>query len=507
MQARHESFKAVHTLPLPSGPKQSGLKQPQPKKDLGTVNQSNVGESHPPSQAKRDVHGQVPSVPAATAAQRTPVLPITRMSMPMFQQPPVPIQFGGPTPQIQSQATSIQTPMPLSVGNATHVHQQVFVPSFQSHPLQSQGMMHQGQSLNFPPQMGHQLAPQLGSLGIGITPQFAQQQGGNLVGTRKAVKITHPETHKEVRFDEELRLDKRTDLHVDGGSSGSRHPNVHPQSQPVPSFTPSHQINYYPSIQQNPTIFFPSQASLPLTSTQTTPGSPVSRYNYPVGQGPQTASFMNPLSRNPLSTKIGPPVHNAPDLSTSERTQDVHPVASSAPLASVQVTLKPAAGSVGEKFGSSSVSVTLPVVSKGESPKLLRPPGEASSCHPQRDCDIGAESSDQQAISVPESSGSIPLSVTVKHSAIASAVSVQRPGPSASLVSAIPPEESLAIMTNNEGKKRETLRRSDSLKDRQKKLNKKDLRHSLPQHQVLNCVLISISYSSLPITSCTFDNL
>nr|DAD18288.1 TPA_asm: hypothetical protein HUJ06_019751 [Nelumbo nucifera] len=466
-QARHDSFRAAPTMPIPSVPKQ------QARKDVGSAGQSKAGESHPSSQIKREMHAQVPSAPATVATQKSSILPMTGMSMPMpFQQQQVPIQFGGPNQQIQTQGlstTSLQMPMTLPVGNASQVQQQVFVPSLQSHPLQPQGIMHQGQSLAFTPPMGHQLAPPLSSMGIAITPQFTQQQAGKFGSTRKAVKITNPVTH------EELRLDKRTDSYLDGGSSGSRsHPNVTPQSQPIPSFNPPHQINYYsamPPNSYNP-IFFPTQTSLPLSTSQMTSGSPGTRYNYTVGQGPQTVSFMNTSGLN--STKISPPMQNTTEPTKLEYAHDTVILTSSAPSAPVPVTVKPSSRPLGEKVGSSStvvgksetpkISITSPVVGKSESSKPSRLPIEARSVHPERDLDGSLENSIQQK----------PLSSATAAS----------------------PEESLSTMTNTEGKGKETIRRSDSIKDHQKRQSKKDMRHSQPQNQADASDFASISESS-----------
>ncbi|OVA12734.1 MIF4G-like [Macleaya cordata] len=495
-QARHDSSGAAPALPIPSVPKQQ-----QPRKDLGKVNQSNTGESPLLTQAKRDIHAQGLAAPGTTTIQKPSVLPGTGMAMP-FQQPQVPVPFGPPNPQIQSQgvtATSLQMPMPLSLGNSNQMQQQVFVPSLQSHPLQPQGMIHQGQSLSFAPQIGHQLAPQLSNMTMGMAPPFAQQQAGKFGGPRKAVKITHPETH------EELRLDKRTDSYMDGGSSGTRsHPTVNPQSQPIPSFTPTHQISYYshmPTSTYNPNnIFFQSQTSLPLTSTQMTTSSPASRYNYPVSQGPPTISFMNPSALNPSPVnKTGLPMHMEP--SNPGHTHDVHALSGSAPSASVEVTVKPAVGSRGEKLGSSSVTVSSPLVSKGESPKLLRPLREAAMLNPQRDSGIASEISVQQSKSVSEPMSSIPPSVTVKNPPTASiTVSVPKlPSSASSSAAAVPHDESASVVTNAEGRRRESVRRSDSFKDHQKKLIRKDLRDVQSQHQenATDSVGSSKSFSSV----------
>ncbi|XP_052194184.1 eukaryotic translation initiation factor 4G-like isoform X2 [Diospyros lotus] len=228
--AHHDSLRVVPQFPIPPVPKQQ-----IPRNDGGAGKQTNAGHAHQMSKAKRDA--QVSSVSPVAHTQKASIHPVRGISMPMpFHQPQIPVQFG-PNPLIQSQgmaATSlpIPVPMPLTMGNASQLQQPMFVSSLPPHPMQPQGIMHQGQSLNFTSQMGPQLPPQLGNLGVSIGSQFTQQQAGKFA-PRKPFKIAHPDTH------EELRLDKRSDTHVDGGSSGSRsQPNV-PQSQPFTSVPPA----------------------------------------------------------------------------------------------------------------------------------------------------------------------------------------------------------------------------------------------------------------------------
>ncbi|XP_058104127.1 eukaryotic translation initiation factor 4G-like isoform X2 [Magnolia sinica] len=484
-QARHDSFVAVPTLPIPSSPM-----QPQQMKDVSSIKQSNTAVSHPPTQPRRDVHVQIPA-PPATSAPKSSVLPMTGVSMPMpFQQPQVPLQFGGPSPQIQSQgitASSLQMPLPLPMGNASQVQQQVFVPNLQSHQLQPQGMMHQGQNLGFAHQLGHQLAPQLGNLGVGVASQFGQPQAGKFGGPRRTVKITHPETHEELRLD-----DKRTETYMDASSTGPRsHSNIPPQSQPISSFSPAHSMNYYSPIgpiqpnSYNPPIFFSAPTSLPLTSTQMTPATSASRYNYPVGQGGQTLSFMNPSALNPLPiSKAGPQMHGISEAANSEHARDGHARPVSAQAASVRVTIKPAVGSLAEKAGTTSVAVSSHA-SKGDPPKSLRQLSEVSVSHQQRSSDIGSESNTQQPKPLAESSDAIALHATAKHSTPTSAAVLipSQPPSTSTPVPVTPAEDSASATTNAEGRRRETIRRSDSLKDQQKRAGKKEQRHSQQQHQ------------------------
>ncbi|RXH93306.1 hypothetical protein DVH24_013882 [Malus domestica] len=202
-QARHDSFRAAPSVPVPTVPKQQ-----LPRKDSASIDQPNAAEVHMVPRVKKDV--QVSHAPPPSQTQKPSAHPMAGMSMPMpFHQPQVPVQFGGPNQQIQSQsmsASSIQMPMPMQLPiGSTQVQQPVFVPGLQPHPMQPQGIMHQGQNMTFTPQMGPQI-PQIGNLGISMASQYPQQQGRKFGGPRKTpVKITHPDTH------EELRLDKRTD--------------------------------------------------------------------------------------------------------------------------------------------------------------------------------------------------------------------------------------------------------------------------------------------------------
>lgn len=252
-QARHDSFKAPPSIP-PSIPKQQ-----LPRKDAGMVDQSNnISEGHATVKPKREV--PISASPLVSQTQKPSVHPIQGLPMQMqFPQQQIPVQFGGHNPQIQSQAmsaSSLQMPMPipLTMGNQP-VQQPMFVSGIQHHAMQPPGIIHQGQTLNFTSQMGPQLAPQLGNMSMNMGPQFPQQQAGKFGGHRKAVKITHPDTHEELR--------------LDGSPAPRSHPTMVPQSQPIPSFPPAHGINYYPNPNtfNTSSIFFSPPSSLPLGSS------------------------------------------------------------------------------------------------------------------------------------------------------------------------------------------------------------------------------------------------
>ncbi|XP_022770145.1 eukaryotic translation initiation factor 4G-like [Durio zibethinus] len=483
--ARHDSsFRPVPNLPTPVA------KQQLPRNDSVVTDQSNSGEAYPVPKVKKDA--QVSAPPPVNQTQKPSLLnmPMTSLQMPFHHQPQVSLPFGGPNPQIQSQsvtATSLQMPMhmPLTMRNAPQVQQQVFVQGLQTHPLPAQGMMHQGQGLSFTPPIGGQLAPPLSNLGMGIAPQYSQQQGGNFGVPRKTtpVKITHPDTH------EELRLDKRTDTYSDGVSSGPRsHPNLPSQSQPVPPFAPSHSINYYSNSYNTNSLFYPPQSSLPLASSQIPSNAQGPRFNYPVSQGHQNISFMNSVAAHGL-LPVNKSINLAHDTSESPNAQparDAHSVTSSASSGSIQVTVKPATVSVGEKVAYSALPSGLPGVEKVGSLKPSVQAIEVSTSQSQRVLDTCLESSVQHPKPGSESSTSKSLPATSKHSGGVPAINLDESLPCNSLSSdpAATSEDAMPVVASNEGRKTESLSRSNSIKDYQKKPGKRG--HIQPPNQSLS---------------------
>ncbi|GAB4844258.1 hypothetical protein Ancab_037622 [Ancistrocladus abbreviatus] len=442
-QARHDSLRAVPAVPIPSAPK------PQlPKKDIAPVGQTTV-ESGTDSKPKK--HNQVAPTPPQMQSQKPSVLPTAGISMPMhFHQPPVSMQFGGPSPQIPSQSmqgTSLQMPIqvPLHMGNASQLPQQVFVQALPHHLMQPQGVMHQSQSLGFNPQMGPQHPHQLGNLGMNMSPQFTQQPAGKFASTRRTVKITHPETH------EELRLDKRADACKDGGSSGSRsHHSMPPQSQPLPSYTPTRPIGYYANSYSSGPPLFPLPNSLPMSSTQLTSSPQAPRFNYSVSQPPPNISFINPSAPNPFSMDK---THGIGELANLEQPRDAQGVISST-SASIPVTIKPATGSAGERGMESSIT------EKGDSPKLLRLPG---SSHVRKDAEISLQNSSLQSKIGPGHSKGSPVSVAPVSPMPIGAFSIP--------VSAA--GEPASVVSNIDARWSETSVESEFIKENQKEAGKK----------------------------------
>ncbi|XP_028102287.1 eukaryotic translation initiation factor 4G-like isoform X1 [Camellia sinensis] len=419
-QARHDSFGSVPLLPT------SSISNRQQSRE--DVEQSKSRVPHHPSHDKRGVRAQAPAYSGATSAKSSST-PVSGASMAIpFQQSQV-VQFGVPTPKIQAQGmatTSLQMPI---LGHSSQVQQQVFVPSIQAPPLQPQGMMRQGQGLNYPPPVGHQVSSQMGNLVIGMGSHFAQQQPGKLGAPRVSIKITDPKTH------EELRLDKRADPDLNGGLFGhGSHANMPLQPQPV-VYGPSHQVNYFSHIHPN-SMFFQNPASLPLTSTtQMAPNSQASVG----GQGSHVLAFKNPslLNHSP-AYKTGPPMHGIAVSSNLEHGHGAETLIAAASSVSEQVAVKPAALSNEDTVGPPSVSVSSNADNRSEATKISRPHNATQSLDSQGDSKIHMEISVQQS-------------------------------------------KSISVLSSP--RRTETVRRIDSMEDQSKKPWKKDQHHFQMQQQ------------------------
>ncbi|XP_039002975.1 eukaryotic translation initiation factor 4G-like isoform X3 [Hibiscus syriacus] len=472
VQACHDpAFRPVSNLHTPVP------KQQLPKKDSVATDQSNIGEAHPVLKVKKDV--QASSGAPMNQTQKPALLNMPMASiMPFHHQPQVSMQFGGPNPHIRSQTTSVQMPMriPLPMGNGPQVVQQpVFVPGLQPHPLPPQGMIHQGQGTTFTQPLGGQHAPQLGNLGMSYAPQYSQQQVGQFGVSRKTtlVKITHPETREEVR------LNKRVDTYSDGGSSGPRsYPNVPPQSQPVPSFAPSHSVDFYSNSYNTNSMFYPPPTTLSLSSSQVAvaPNGQGPRFAFPVGQSHQNISYMNSAAahgslsvKKSVNLRIG--TSESPSL---ELAPDGHNVASSAPSGVTQVTVKPVTISFGEKLADSSLSTSLPPVEKVRPVKPSMTSNEGSSSQARRDLGTSEEISIQLLKPEKESLTSDGLPATAEE------VGAANLDKSVSSAPAATSEDSVLTVASNESR-RDGLTYSNSIKDNPKKPAKKG--HIQPPNQ------------------------
>ncbi|XP_015169468.1 eukaryotic translation initiation factor 4G-like [Solanum tuberosum] len=267
--ARSSPFRPLQLLPS------STPHQPQLREDIGKPMNKNPDPQH---SHERDlpVHVQVPAAQAVGSMQKLSSLPFPGVPVnPPFLQPHGPVQFGMPGPQVQHQGIPCSSfpmpmPMPLPVGNPNQVRHPPFVPGLQPHPMQLQGAMQHGQMMNFPSKFGHQLSTPFGNMGVGIPPQFGQHV--RKVNSRKSVKITHPDTH------EELKLDEKVDMKLDGGSSGLaiHHPGGLP-SQPM-HYGPSRPMSFSPQMSPNP-MFLQNAPSVPITNSLVAPCAPGLGYN------------------------------------------------------------------------------------------------------------------------------------------------------------------------------------------------------------------------------------
>ncbi|CAN4127734.1 unnamed protein product [Withania somnifera] len=343
IQARSSPFRPPQLLPS-SNPYQSQLRE-----DIGNKN-PNPQHSH-----ERDLTLQVSAAHAVSGMQKLSSPPFPGVPVnPPFLQPHGPVQFGMAGAQVQHQGItcpSFPMPIQLPVGNPNQVRHPPFVPGLQPHHMPLQGAMQHGQIMNFPPKFGHQLSPSFGSMGVGIPPQFGQHV--RKVNPRRSVKITHPDTH------EELKLDEKVDMKLDGDSSGLAHHLGGLPSPPMHYFPPQ-PMSFFPHVSPNP-IFLQNATSVPIANSLGAPGAPGLGYN-------SSASIQLPINKVPGSvrrevvTSPFPASEKTTDIEktkfvpetsveTSESDSKPTPFASSSDSVAVSVDMPPAASvtSIGSK--------------------------------------------------------------------------------------------------------------------------------------------------------------
>jgi translation initiation factor 4G len=441
-QALQQPQQQKQQLQLPQKPQQQ-----QTRKDASSSSQPNSVNPHIPSQMKRDVHVS-PSVPNV-APLRPPVQSISGvpMSIPFHhQQQPVSLQFGGHGSQMQAQVvvpSSMQMSMGLSGSNAPQVPQQLYAQSIQHHQMQQQAMMHPGQGMGYVPSAPHQFPPQLGSIPIGMAPQYPQQPN-KYVAPRKTVKITHPDTH------EELKLDMRME------SSGQRaSPNLPPQSQPVSSYAPhmgfyNQQSNSY----NQSAIYYP-----PTTGVSQVPtGSSGPRFNYPVNQSGQAMTYVSP--------PVGP--------SVSDQSQ---------------ITVKPYSGGLqAEKSGTHTVMISAPP-RKSDDPKLR--PAEDTTQSKQKDNEVTSVSVTTVSNKLDHEKESKVPSVTEKRPTVVSQSVPIQGAKQETTVTSSSVVGSVSPVPTADGKNKEAIQRTGSFKDNKKNATKKESKNTSQQPKA--CYLLSAS--------------
>ncbi|CAN6486723.1 unnamed protein product [Victoria cruziana] len=470
----------------------------QPGQDLSS-DFNNVAETRTSSQIKRDATLQAPFTLQASAPKSV-VIPQPGASIPLsFAQIQASVQFSNPGSQIQSHNGSIQMPLPISVSNAAQVQPQVFISSLQPHPLQSQAMIHQNQGLGY---QTPQLGPPMSGFGVGMAPQFSQQAGAKFSTTRKAVKITHPETR------EELNLDKIADSIASSSSSGqgvqtarSHAVVAHPSQQPIPSYTSPHQIGYYPAIPSNSyatSIFYPGQAAHPLNSVQIAPGSSAPRCNFP------TISGQMKLENAAASVRVTvkPPKTSVPESVGNSYSTSLH---SSVGTAAAQDGLvKPSRRHdepVSSHFQRGTEGVRLISSAMGEI--LAQLPSTTVSSSVSGDVRLDSHLQQKKSV-IGEASVFNSLHGSVKHSAPVVA-ELQGQSTTAALANAvILPEEHVDHVTEPQGQKWDPLEKPDSFKG-QLKLDKKEQHHLEPETQLAACDSAGNQKHSTPM-SLELDN-
>ncbi|XP_008457179.2 eukaryotic translation initiation factor 4G isoform X1 [Cucumis melo] len=488
-QARHESFRPVPPMPIPLAPKpqtqrkdtgagdQPNVGQQLQQKDTGIINQPSTGDAHTVQKAKKDMQAS-PNHP--TNQTQKPTTPMSGISMTMPYHPPqVPVPFGGPNQQMQSQGLTptslhMSIPVPLQIGSSPQVQQPMFVPGLHPHPMQPQGIIHQGQGLGFATQIGSQLPPQLSNLGMNVTSQYPQQQGGKFGGPRKsAVRITDPKTHEELIFD-----NKQSNAYADTGTSGPRPPyNLPSQTQPLP-YAPSHAMNYYPNSYNPNPLYFASPSSLPLPSGQSAPNSQPHRFNYPVSQGSQNVPYIDMHVKKPS----GGPMHGISDPPNREHTRDTHTFQPPAPSGTVHVTIKMPTDPTGGK-GSDTLPNKLPTTEEGKSQKPSSPSVDLIPPS-QRAVDTTSESSlhDSKLGREPSGIKSSPV-ISKQFTDGPPMVSLESQDSSSVQSSLTASSEESELAVAHSEVRRENLLGSDLHKDHQKKTSKKGYAQSL-QHQI-----------------------
>ncbi|KAL7615598.1 hypothetical protein Lser_V15G03124 [Lactuca serriola] len=337
-QARVDSLKA-NKLPTPSIPKQ--------RKDDVSVSVSVVQSNAP------EIHHSIPkpkkenqTLSTHSTPQKLPGPPIPGVSMQMpFHHSPIHVPYPTPNPQMQSQGMpNMPLPMPLPMGNPP---QQVFVTH---HPMQPQGIIHQGQGINF---SSPQMPPQLANMAIGVGQHYQSPPPpptGKLGGHRKTVKITHPDTH------EELRLDK--------GSTPPR-PHLPHGSQPLPSFPPGHPMNFYSnSFNPNPIFFQPPNNSQtqPQPQTQTNSGSQPPRFYNQVTVKPAANVVVHEKVSVSESSLLGSvPVNDKNDKNDLPKRSERTHVEASVLLSQKEPEVKPSNASFGSFQSENSTNLVSSV--------------------------------------------------------------------------------------------------------------------------------------------------
>ncbi|KAI4378040.1 hypothetical protein MLD38_015581 [Melastoma candidum] len=390
-QAGHTPIKSNTSVSRPIGPEQ------QLTQTMGVVDDKSLEKCD--HAATKVIKDQVLPSSSASLLQKHVVHPLSGKSIPVpFHQSSVPLQFSRPNPQIQSQGSmvtpiqfSMPLPMPIPVASAPHsVQPQMFLPGLQPHALPPHAMMHQGQGLNFGAQISSQLPPQMGNLGMGVG-SYSSPQGIKFGGPRKSlVKITHPETHQEVR------LDERMDTFADGLPSTRAHSNFPLQSQPIASHSANHSVNVYSNYGPGRS-FFQAGSSVPLSSSQITPASHAPRSNHTMSQGPRTMPVENSQDVSGPHNRGGSSVNGSLESAHLDNAHNEMPARSVLALG----TMKQETGLAGDNLMDISPKMSATVKDIEPSGVSRNYAGSSDSCIPLSDASLKQEPVSETLTTVP----------------------------------------------------------------------------------------------------------
>ncbi|RWW02019.1 hypothetical protein BHE74_00019219 [Ensete ventricosum] len=253
------------------------------------------------------------------------------------------------------------------------------------------------------------------------------------------------------------------------GASSSSTPLTLPKAQAIATYNAASQM-YYPPRQQNsysPSSLIFTTTSVSLTSGQVSMSSQAPRYSYSVSRSGQNLPVMQSTMVN--NVPVGKPSHSS-SLGAITKGINSEEVAVSTSLhATIHETVKPSTGSEGEKVGASllapPVVISMPVSKAPKSGKTVA--DSTGSC--QRNQETSPDGPARQLKSGSKPLADVSLLIANTSSTAAASVPSTRP-----YLSDSPAADSGLIPFGPDGRKREPVQRSYSLKDTQKKQSKKE---------------------------------
>lgn len=273
-----------------SSPTQQQCQNQEETKNTVSANQTDTAYKYPATKPKISV--QIPASYTPNMAPPQFMLPVPGRSMPVaFQQkqPQVPIEFRGPGFQMQSigsVSSSLPVKMAVPLGNSPHI-QPMFVHGAQPRAFHQQSFIHHGQGFGCAPPANCHL-PQFGNMRI--AQELSQQHPRSGDEQKRAIKITHPETH------EELMLDRRGHSFIGVPASGQMPlNNINQLPHSVQTFSPLQKVYYpRPGTYNSAPIYLPNSTAVPPASRQ-------------------------------ISSKIQPPMHGFDSINSNQPITSIRP--------------------------------------------------------------------------------------------------------------------------------------------------------------------------------------